>query len=134
MTSQCVIEITARTEQFEAAIKQATASLKEFKAALRSIPWYWRLWFYITSFVHGFAAPTAPRSKHVPLLKYEGRTIRGLKRCKDCGLSETYWQRWPDCDTRAGYCLHGDHGGPHVRQADCIDWVPQGMPRTDGPF
>jgi hypothetical protein len=34
---------------------------------------------------------------HEPLLELDGKKINGLKRCKWCGLSETYWERWPSC-------------------------------------
>ncbi len=38
------------------------------------------------------------KNNHVPLLhRADGTLINGLKRCADCGLSETYWQRWPVC-------------------------------------
>jgi hypothetical protein len=35
---------------------------------------------------------------HTPFAHREdGSPITGLKRCANCGLSETYWERWPDC-------------------------------------
>jgi hypothetical protein len=34
---------------------------------------------------------------HVPMLEWEGKPVNGLKRCSECGISETYWERWPTC-------------------------------------
>jgi hypothetical protein len=36
--------------------------------------------------------------RHVPVLEINGRPVRGLKRCAYCGLSETYWLRWSECE------------------------------------
>lgn len=107
-TSRLTVEITASTKQFEAAIKQATLTVQEFKRVLRTIPWWCRAWLFITSIIHGL--PTVPdiaelpatRPTHVPLLVMDGVAIQGIKRCQDCGLSETYWARWPQCDTKGG--------------------------------
>lgn len=39
-----------------------------------------------------------PHWPHEPVLFDEdSNPIRGLKRCKHCGLSEIYWNRWPQC-------------------------------------
>ena len=43
-------------------------------------------------------AEKPPKKQHEPLLKIDDRPIIGLKRCKHCGLSETYWERWPECE------------------------------------
>lgn len=66
---------TEGVEEMCAAFKKATAAAKEFNAALRTIPWFYRLWWYITdwkkliksdnydlgrSFVHTRTAPTVP--------------------------------------------------------------------------
>lgn len=41
-------------------------------------------------------------SEHEPcLFNEEGEPIQGLKRCKHCGLSETYWGRWPKCESKS---------------------------------
>jgi hypothetical protein len=38
-------------------------------------------------------------SQHNPLLRRDdGTEIKGLKRCITCGLSETYWERFPVCE------------------------------------
>lgn len=34
---------------------------------------------------------------HVPLLELNGKPIKGIKCCKTCGLSQTYWERFPNC-------------------------------------
>ena len=40
--------------------------------------------------------------KHTPLLKREdGSEIKGLKCCSACGLSETYWERFPVCESKS---------------------------------
>lgn len=36
--------------------------------------------------------------QHKPLLELGGKQILGLKRCANCGLSETYWERFPFCE------------------------------------
>lgn len=42
--------------------------------------------------------PTPVLAKHEPLnQRSDGTPILGLKRCAACGISETYWQRWPVC-------------------------------------
>jgi len=41
-----------------------------------------------------------PRT-HVALKEINGRPINGLKRCQSCGLSETYWNRFPSCTPEA---------------------------------
>lgn len=38
---------------------------------------------------------------HEPLMELGGKSILGLKRCKNCGLSETYWERWPECESKS---------------------------------
>lgn len=39
-------------------------------------------------------------AKHEPLLfNDDNEPIHGLKRCKNCGLCETYWIRWPKCES-----------------------------------
>lgn len=45
----------------------------------------------------------SPRGlEHRPLMfNAEGEEIRGLKCCMFCGLSETYWDRWPACESRS---------------------------------
>ena len=45
-----------------------------------------------------------PKSEsHAPLLyRDNGSPILGLKRCVKCGLSETYWQRFPSCTLKGG--------------------------------
>lgn len=30
--------------------------------------------------------------------RHVANDVRGLKRCVNCGLSETYWSKWPTCD------------------------------------
>ena len=41
-------------------------------------------------------------STHEPLLfNDDNEPIGGLKRCKNCGLSETYWERWPVCESKS---------------------------------
>ena len=56
----------------------------------------------------------AKRKKgHQPLLELEGKIIRGLKRCKFCGLSETYWKRFPDC------------GEPEPKWKAVVLWIPR---------
>ena len=37
--------------------------------------------------------------QHKPMLEMNGKPIRGTKRCKYCGLNESYWPRFPDCPT-----------------------------------
>lgn len=34
---------------------------------------------------------------HKPMTHWKGREIKGLKRCENCGLSETYWLKFPAC-------------------------------------
>jgi hypothetical protein len=34
---------------------------------------------------------------HEPLLELNGKIIEGTKRCKNCGLNENYWLRFPRC-------------------------------------
>jgi hypothetical protein len=46
------------------------------------------------------AAPPVQQepSAHQPLMyRDDGTEILGLKRCSACGLSETYWKRFPEC-------------------------------------
>jgi hypothetical protein len=37
---------------------------------------------------------------HESLLELDGKKIHGTHRCKDCGLNETYWARFPRCCAR----------------------------------
>jgi len=39
--------------------------------------------------------------KHIPLLQLDGKEIKGIKRCSVCGLSETYWKRFPVCESKS---------------------------------
>lgn len=40
-----------------------------------------------------------PPSPGTPFVHtHEPRSGEGSKVCKNCGLNETYWSRWPDCD------------------------------------
>lgn len=41
------------------------------------------------------------KREHEPLLELDGKPIGGLKRCKNCGLCETYWQRFPVCESKS---------------------------------
>jgi hypothetical protein len=34
---------------------------------------------------------------HEPLLELDGKLIEGTKRCKNCGLNEYYWTKFPRC-------------------------------------
>lgn len=34
---------------------------------------------------------------HVPMLTWKDKLIDGLKRCENCGMSETYWENFPKC-------------------------------------
>lgn len=56
--------------------------------------------FLVVSILLAFAGwqQGAEVQRHVPLLEVDGRKIEGLKRCAECGLSETYWKKFPSCD------------------------------------
>jgi len=38
--------------------------------------------------------------EHQVMSSRDGIPILGLKRCSLCGLSETYWKKWPSCPRR----------------------------------
>ena len=48
--------------------------------------------------------PPTRTNGHITLLtRDDGTPITGLKRCRVCFLSETYWQRW-ECEKAALLC------------------------------
>jgi len=55
----------------------------------------WSLYRAVATLASLNTLPEKQGCVHEPLLERDGKPIKGSKRCKHCGLNESYW----NCDT-----------------------------------
>lgn len=64
--------------------------------------------FNVGWLAHEAKAESGRVEEHKPMTHLDGRRIEGLLRCENCGLSQTYWERWPSCPA--------SHSQPSVKE------------------
>lgn len=60
------------------------------------------VWYYLISYKKQTVLDTNPmplpynikraKCNHEPLMEIDGKVIEGTKKCKNCGLNESYWE------------------------------------------